>query len=48
MKKLINIIRWRFAKSTCYANCSDIMGRKSGGVRDNNKVDWRAPNQSTS
>ena len=40
MKTLLNIIR-RICSSTRYANCSDILGQKSGGIRDSNKVDWR-------
>ena len=39
VKKLISSL---FASSTRYAKLSDIKGRKSGGVRDSNKVDWRA------
>ena len=29
---------------TRFAKSSDILGNKSGGVRDSNKVDWRASN----
>jgi hypothetical protein len=42
MKALLNMIR-RICCSTRYANCSDILGRKSGGVRDGNGVDWKDP-----
>jgi hypothetical protein len=41
MKKLLQLIRQHFTGSTRYANGSDILGRKSGGERDANKVDWR-------
>jgi hypothetical protein len=43
MKKLLQIIRQQLTGSTRYANPSDILGRKSGGTRDSNKVDWYAP-----
>ena len=43
MKTLLNMIR-RFYGSTRYAKCSDILGNKSGGVRDANKVDWKLAN----
>ena len=41
MKKLLQLIRQHLPGSTRYANPSDILGRKSGGVRDTNKVDWK-------
>ena len=41
MKKLLQLIRQHLTGSTRYANPSDILGRKSGGVRDTNKVDWK-------
>jgi hypothetical protein len=39
MKTLLNIIR-RLSCSTRYASCADILGRKSGGLRDSNGQDW--------
>lgn len=40
MKKLKMILAKSFNRGTRYATLSDIQGRKSGGVRDANKVDW--------
>ena len=40
MKTLLNMIR-RFFGSTRHAKCSDILGLKSGGLRDGNGNDWR-------
>jgi hypothetical protein len=39
MKQLIKRI---LGKVQVHASLADIKGQKSGGVRDANKVDWRA------
>jgi len=47
MKKLKILFTLCFGSRICYAKLSDIKGQKSGGVRDGNKVDWRASNGSS-
>jgi len=34
-------------KAIVHAKCSDIKGRKSGGTRDGNNVDWRTSSGDT-
>lgn len=42
------LIRRILGKVQAHASLADIKGQKSGGVRDGNKVDWRASNGSSS
>jgi len=44
MKQLIKRI---IGKARVHASLADIKGQKSGGVRDGNKVDWRASTGAT-
>jgi hypothetical protein len=41
MKTLKKMLVKLFAQKCVYARSSDIKGRKSGGARDGNGVDWR-------
>jgi len=46
MKKIIlNLVAFA-SKAKVHANHTAIKGKKSGGVRDDNKVDWKDPKAS--
>ena len=38
---MIKLIKRILGKAQAHATLADIKGRKSGGVRDGNGVDWR-------
>lgn len=44
MKNLVKKTVEFFTGAKVYANHTAIKGRKSGGTRDTNGVDWRDPN----
>jgi hypothetical protein len=48
MKTLKKLITPYLTRGTAYATLVDIKGRKSGGVRDGNKVDWKTTTGSSS
>lgn len=48
MKKLIEKALALVSNAKVHANHTAIKGRKSGGIRDNNSVDWKENANATS